>query len=271
MACSRPVVILLCAGVLAGIVGTAGAITSLVSYPALIAVGVAPLAAGVANIVALTMSWPGSALASRPELAGQRDWLTRYAPVAAAGGAIGTALLLVTPAGVFASVVPFLVLAGSLALLVSPWMTRRRRASPRDGSVGPAAEAAEAVGGGSGSGGRSALAAGVLVVSVYNGYFGAGAGVMLLALCLVAVDDRLATANALKNMLVGAASIAAAIGLVGFGRVDWSAVVPLGIGIFAGSTIGPRVTRRLPPGVLRPLVAAVGIGLAVALWLGYGA
>jgi uncharacterized membrane protein YfcA len=262
MACSRLVVILLCAGVLAGIVGTAGAITSLVSYPALIAVGVAPLAAGVANIVALTMSWPGSALASRRELVGQGGWLRRYAPVAAAGGAIGTTLLLSTPAGVFASVVPFLVLVGSLALLVSPWLTSRRRASAPDGY---------GVSGGSGGRDRYAIAVAVLVISIYNGYFGAGAGVMLLALCLVTADDRLPTANALKNMLVGAATIAAAIGLVCFGRVDWSAVVPLGIGEFAGSLIGPRVTRRLPPEVLRPLVAAVAVGLAVQLWLSHGA
>jgi uncharacterized membrane protein YfcA len=265
MACSRPVIVLLCAGVLAGIVGTAGAITSLVSDQELIAVGVAPLAAGVANIVALTMTWPGSALASRRELIGQGAWLRRFAPVAAVGGAIGTTLLLSTPAGVFASVVPFLVLIGSFALLVSPRLTSRRGASTPGGQTG------DGVGGRPGGRDRYAIAAGVLVISIYNGYFGAGAGVMLLALCLVTADDRLPTANALKNMLVGAATIAAAIGLVCFGRVDWSAVVPLGIGMFVGSTIGPRVTRRLPPGVLRPLVAAVGVGLAVQLWLSHGA
>jgi hypothetical protein len=245
------IVILICAGVLAGVVGTAGAITSLVSYPALLVVGVAPLAAGVANIVALTTSWPGSALASRTELAGRRRTLIRYLPVAAAGGAIGTALLLRTSAGAFTRIVPFLVAAGSVTLLVSPLLPPHDR-------------------------GRALLdppwlGAAVLVVSVYNGYFGAGAGVMLLAICLIGVEDALPAANAVKNMLVGAATIAAAIGLVIFGSVAWRAVVPLGIGVFIGSTLGPRVTRRVPASILRPLVAVVGIGLAVQLWLTRGA
>jgi uncharacterized membrane protein YfcA len=74
-------VVLLSAGVLAGMVGTAGGITSLVSYPALLAVGVPALAANVANIVAFVGCWPGSALASRLELEGRGHWLIRWAPL----------------------------------------------------------------------------------------------------------------------------------------------------------------------------------------------
>jgi hypothetical protein len=72
------VVVLFAAGMLAGTVGTAGAITSLVSYPALLVVGIGPLAAGIANIVAVSATWPGSALASRRELTGQGRWLARH-------------------------------------------------------------------------------------------------------------------------------------------------------------------------------------------------
>jgi uncharacterized protein len=106
------------AGVLAGIVGTAGGITSLISYPALLAAGVPALPANVANIVALVACWPGSALASRPELQGKAAWLRRWAWVSAAGGAIGAALLLSTSPEAFGRVVPFLVAAGSVALLL---------------------------------------------------------------------------------------------------------------------------------------------------------
>ena len=251
-------IVLLGAGVLAGLVGTAGAITSLISYPALLATGVAPLAASVANIVALTTSWPGSALASRPELAGRGRWLARHAPLAALGGAIGTALLLCTSPAAFERIVPFLVAAGSVTLLLAPRLTARRARRASRSRHAPTREPPWA-------------ATGIVAVSIYNGYFGAGAGVMLLALCLVYADESLPAANALKNMLVGAATIAAAIGLVAFGHVDWGAVVPLGIGVFAGSTLGPAVTRRISADVLRPLVAAVGIGLAVQLWVTHGA
>src|SRR5580658_424647 len=95
------VVFLLAAGIAAGMVGTAGGITSLISYPALLAAGVPALPANVANIVALVACWPGSALASRPELQGKASWLRRWAWVSAAGGAIGAALLLSTSPGAF--------------------------------------------------------------------------------------------------------------------------------------------------------------------------
>src|SRR5690349_3470170 len=108
------------AGVIAGTVGTAGGITSLVSYPALLVAGLAPLPANVANIVAVAVCWPGYALASRPELQGRASWLRRWASVAAAGGAVGAVLLLSTPSQAFGRAVPFLVAAGSLALLAQP-------------------------------------------------------------------------------------------------------------------------------------------------------
>jgi uncharacterized protein len=241
------VALLLVGGLIAGIIGTAGGITSLVSYPTLLAVGVPPLAANVANVVALVACWPGSALASRPELQARAAWLGRWAPVAAAGGAGGALLLLSTSTAAFDRVVPFLVALGSLALLLQPKLAALRKDDAHPN--------------------RAYFFGGLLAVSVYNGYFGAGAGVMILALCLHTVDRHLARANALKNMLVGAASVVSALIFVVAGPVEWTAVIPLGIGMFAGSTLGPRVARRLPANVLRALVAILGLALAVKLWI----
>ena len=231
------------AGVVAGIVGTGGGITSLVSYPALLAVGLTPLAADVANLVALVACWPGSALSSRRELTGSGRWLARGLPLAALGAAGGALLLLTTPSGLFGHLVPVLLAAGSLALLCQPVLTRRLHA--RRGPV-------------------LALPV-VAAVSVYSGYFGAGAGVLLLATLLVLVDQRLPEANAVKNMLNGAATVAAAAVLVAAGPVDWAAVVPLAAGLFVGATLGPVVVRHLPATVVRVAVAALGLGLAVRL------
>jgi uncharacterized protein len=238
------------AGALAGMVGTAGGITSLVSYPALLLAGIAPLQANVVNIVALVACWPGSAVASRPELAGRGAWLRRWGVVAALGGTVGSVLLLVTPAGVFGQVVPFLVVAGSLALLLQPGIAawQERRPAP-------------------GRGGALLLAGGLFALSVYNGYFGAGSGVLLLALLLLTTEPALVEANALKNMVVGAATITSAILFAVFARVDWAAVAPLAAGTFAGSLIGPRLARRLPPALLRWLVALTGLALAIRLWI----
>lgn len=238
--------VLAVAGVIAGIVGTAGGITSLVSYPALLAVGVPPLAASIANIVALVSCWPGSALSSRTELEGRAGWLWRWVPVSVAGGVAGSALLLSTPASAFRAVVPYLVLAGSLTLLVQPRIS--------------------ALAGHRARGNVPLLLGGLLFVSVYNGYFGAGAGVMTLALLLISVDGDLSRSNALKNMLVGAATVVSAVTFVIFGHVLWSRVLPLMAGMFIGATIGPVVTRSVPAHWLRWTVAAIGAAFAGALW-----
>jgi hypothetical protein len=110
----------------------------------------------------------------------------------------------------------------------------------------------------------------LLPVSAYSGYFGAGSGVMTLSVLLLTVDQHLTRANALKNMLIGTASVTSAAIFIIFGPVDWAVVVPLGIGMFAGSMIGPRLARHIPANVLRWLVALLGIGLAVKLWIAPG-
>jgi uncharacterized protein len=239
---------LVCAGAVAGAVGTAGGITSLISYPSLLAVGLAAFPANVVNMVALVACWPGSAIASRPELKGTGGRLRKWALVSAVGGAIGAALLLSTPAGLFVRVVPFLVAGGSLVLLLQPkleaWKGHRLAHTH-----------------------ELAFLSGLLLVSVYNGYFGAGSGIMLLALLLILVEQDLPRANALKNMVIGAASLVAATAFALFAAVDWAAVLPLAVGTFAGSTVGPRIARRVPPHLLRWSVATVGLGLAVWLWV----
>ncbi len=228
--------------------GSAGGITSLISYPALLAVGVAPLAANVTQAVAFVASWPGSALGSRPELRGQGPWLRRWAPLIAAGGAGGVALLLCFPAGVFGHVVPFLLVAASCTMLLQPKVTawHKRRF---------------------GGGNRFLLPIGLFSVALYSGYFGAGSGIMALALLLVTVDQDLARANALKNMFLGVADVVAAIGFVVFGPVHWTAAAALALGLLGGSMVGPSVTRRVPGDLLRVLVAVAGLGLAIWLWV----
>lgn len=239
---------LVVAGVIAGVVGSAGGITSLVSYPALLAVGLQARPASIANIIALVACWPGSAFASQPELKGWGGWLRRWSLVAAFGGAGGAVVLLLTPAGLFERIVPFLVAAASIALLFEPRLTAWRARRHEGTHV-------------------TALAAGVFPLSVYNGYFGAGSGVMILTLMLLLVDRRLPTANALKNMLIGAGTVASAAVFAFTGSVDWSAVIPLAIGMLIGSSLGPRVTRRLPARLLRLLIVLLGMVLAVQLWI----
>jgi uncharacterized protein len=233
----------------AGVLGSAGGTASLISYPVLLAVGIPPLAANVTNAVAFVAAWPGSALGSRPELRGQGPWLRRWAPLAAAGSAAGAGLLLVTPARTFDRVVPFLLAFAALALLIQPRVSAWLAGHPAGGS-------------------QLILPGGLALASVYDGYWGAGAGVMTLALLMITTDQHVARSNALKNMLLGVADVACCVVFIVCWPVDWAAVAPMAGGFLAGSMIGPSVTRHIPGNALRVIAALAGLGFAIRLWAG---
>ena len=243
MVSDSDIALLAVAGACAGLVGSAGGTASLISYPALLAVGLPPLQANVTNSVAFVANLPGSALGSRPELRGRGAWVLRWGLVVAAGGAVGAVLLLVTPQDVFNRVVPFLVALAALALLFQPrisaWESRR--------SLSHSA---------------LVLPCGLAAVAVYNGYWGAGSGVMTLAVLLLAVERDFARANALKNMLLGAGDLPVALIFALFGPVVWSAALPMAAGWVLGSRFGPSITRRVPGDAIRVVVALAGLGLA---------
>ena len=87
----------------------------------------------------------------------------------------------------------------------------------------------------------------------------------MLALLLVGLPLSLLVGNALKNVLLGVANGAAAIGFAPFGPVQWWAVLPMGVGVLIGSWLGPAVARRLPDTALRIGIGLAGLALAVAL------
>jgi uncharacterized protein len=238
---------LLVAGMVAGVIGTAGGITSLVSYPALLAVGLPAYEANVANLVAGVACWPASALVSRPELRAVRAHLPAGMAAAAAGAAAGSGLLLVTGSDLFRQLVPFLVAAGSCVLLAAPRLTSWYAKAGGDRA-------------------RSATFA-VALISVYGGYFGAGSGVMLLAATLVLTSRRIAEANASKNMYLGAGGVASALILTTAAPVPWTCVAVLAGGLLVGSLVGPLLARRLPAGILRWAAAILGFALAVILFV----
>jgi uncharacterized membrane protein YfcA len=234
---------LLVAGAVAGIVGTAGGITSLVSYPALLAVGIPPLAANVTNSVAVLGSGVGSTLRAGPDIDGHSRTLRVWTPPTVVLSFVGAVLLVSTPSDTFDRIVPFLVAAGSAILLAQPaiarWQVRRGIAPHRTG-----------------------VAVAGAVVAAYNGYFGAGSGILLIALLMLTTERVLHRANSLKNVILVASDVLPAVLFALVGGVVWSAVWPLGIGALAGGLVGPTVARRAPARVMRVLIATCGFVLA---------
>lgn len=261
--------LLVLAGVGAGLAGSMAGLASLVSFPALLAVGLAPVAANVTNTVALVGSSLGAAAGSRPELVGQWRRVSRLAPAVAVGGLVGAGLLLLGPATAFEAVVPYLVAASALLLLAQEWAGRvaARRAS-RTGEESRRHIGTQDAGRGTREGAGTAATLGLGAVSVYSGYFGAGSGVVVLAvLGAVFPGDTPHRLNATKNVLLGVANGVAAVVFAVSGPVVWLAALPLALGFLAGGRAGPVLLRRVPRHLLRVAIGIAGLGLAVQLWL----
>ena len=155
------VALLVLAGVGSGLVGYGAGLASVVSYPALLAAGLSPLAANATNTAALTGVALGGVGSARTELAGMRSRIVRFGAAGLVGGAVGAGLLVVLPESVFAAVVPWLVVLGALVLLFRPALRRLHRGRWSEHS-------------------RLVVVA-VGLVAVYGGYFGAGAGTLVVA------------------------------------------------------------------------------------------
>ena len=232
------------AGVAGGLTGSVAGLASIVSYPALLAVGLPAVTANVSNTVALVFSSIGSVWGSRPELVGQRALARQLGVVAVIGGALGGTLLLLTPSDQFARVVPWLIGGASLAVLLPRPLRQGSEVTRRPGWK---------------------LSLTVLLVAVYGGYFGAAAGVLLLAALMLMTGEVLARSNAMKNLILGLANAVAAVAFTVFGPVHWLAVLPLAAGFLIGGRTGPVIVRHAPTGPLRLIIALGGIGLAVHL------
>ncbi|MGZ4271488.1 MAG: sulfite exporter TauE/SafE family protein [Solirubrobacteraceae bacterium] len=221
---------------------------SLISFPALLAVGYPGVAANVTNLVALVPGYASGTAAYRRQLEGQGRRMRTLGATSAIGAATGTAVLLSTSAGAFDAVVPALVLLACGLLAAQPVLAR-------------------AMAGRTGEHGGPLLYALVFLAAVYGGYFGAGLGIMLLAVLAAALADDLQRLNALKGALSLVVAIVTAVAVGLFGPVAWLPAAIMAVASVAGGVLGARIAQRLPAGVLRWGIVAYGVALAVVLAL----
>jgi len=246
------------AGLAAGAVNAIAGGGTLITFPALLAVGLPPVVANITSSVGLVAGYAGGSLGYRRELAGQGARVRALVPVAVLGGLAGAVVLLVTPAEAFRVAVPYLVLLACGLLAAQPRLARivADRRAAREGA-GPDGTSTADTG--------WDVRAGVLVSSVYGSYFGAGLGVLLLGVLGVLVKDGLQRLNALKGLL---SLIVNAVGVAVFvfsGRVEWPVAIALGVAAWVGGLLGVRLARVLPAKVLRYAVVLLGVTVAVVL------
>lgn len=238
------VLLLFAAGVGAGLIGYLAGLASLISYPALLAVGLSPLAANATNTIAIIGGGWGAAVSGSKMLRqAERRRLITECVLAAIGGIAGALLLVVTGEKVFATVVPWLIALAAVTLLLSPSIKRLSGSTERWGLY------------------RIVL----LVVCVYGGYFGAGSGIVLLATLRILTSYPWVKSVLWKTILLALANVTASVIFIFLAPIAWSAALIMFVGNIVGGYLGPTVQRWIPETLSRYVIAAGGLYLAWTL------
>ena len=229
------------AGLAAGTINTMVGSGSLITFPTLLACGCAPLDPPVANTVGLVPGSISGAIGYRRELAGQRPRAVRLGIASGAGGLTGAVLLLAFP-GAFAAIVPVLIAVALVLVAAGPRLSRAL-ASHRHAESH-----------------RSwPLALLFYATAIYGGYFGAGMGIIMIALLTIFVADDIQRLNGLKNVLAALINGVAGILFILVAPVHWDIALLIAGGSIVGGQVGARVGRRLPPSALRLAIICVGL------------
>lgn len=219
---------------------------SFLSFPALLFAGVPPIPANATNNAAMWVGTLGSARGYREEIRGVRRRLPPLLAVSIAGSVLGAVTLLLTPAATFERLIPWLLLFATALFAASPRLTRRTASAPPH------------------SGWQLAVQ---FCVAIYGGYFGAGMGIMMLAVLALSGLPTFNAQNAVKNVLAVAINGVALIPFAIARVVDWRFALPMAAIALLGGYFGARFFRRVPQRVARTVVIAIGAAMTVAFFI----
>ncbi len=242
---------LLTASFIAGIMNAIAGGGSFLSFPAMLAIGVAPIQANATNTVAL---WPGqltSVAALRTDL--RRDLLPVIVTASILGGVGGAIVLLHTPQVTFLNLVPWLLLIASLLFGISGPVSRWLRRRPTSASTAPLTRRTPPL---------IPLFLVLLPICFYIGYFGAGAGFLIMsALALFGVEE-MNKLNALKVLAACLSNLCAVLTFIISGAIVWHYCFVSMLFAGTGGYVGARYARRMDADVLRSVVVVTGLTMA---------
>jgi uncharacterized membrane protein YfcA len=256
------------AAMAAGLVNALAGGGTLISFPALTAVGIPTVAANITNTVALTPGYLGATLGQAKDLRGQERRLWILLPAGVVGGLLGGIILVNTEERLFRAIVPYLILlaCGLLAVQEPVRNYLVRRAGQKKGTRGNSGElrgTQESSVSVAEYRSETWAALPVGLAAVYGGYFGAGVSVIVLAVLGLVLDDNLTRLNALKQAVSFSINVTAAVFFLFSGDVVWPAALVMMVGALIGGALGGRLAGRIRPVVLRRVVVAVGVVVAV--------
>jgi uncharacterized membrane protein YfcA len=259
---------LLGSSVAAGAINAVAGGGTLLSFPAAMAAGLSPVVANASNAVALMPGSLAAAWAYRGFLGDKKRLALWLALPATVGAVLGAMILRVTKPSVFEAIVPWLILGATLVILLQQlglrWRSVTVAAAPT-ATAGSTATAARA---------RRRLLLVLFfqfLVGIYGGYFGGAMGIIMLAYLSLIGGMEIHQMNAIKNLLAGLVNGVASVYFVARGMVDARAAALMTAGAIVGGLVGARIARRIQPRVVRWIVIAIGLGLALIFALrGFG-
>ena len=218
-------------------------------FPALLFVGIAPIQANATNTIAL---WPGtvaSIAAYRGELARVRNQIVPLIVSGCFGALIRALILLKTPQATFLRMVPWLLLGATVLFAVSPPIARFFREMQRESARRHDHRALWIA---------TALQ---LVIAVYIGFFGAGAGILMLAMFAMMGIESIHTMNGMKTVLAGVCNGIALVTFIFAGAVVWPEAIVMTVGAAIGGYAGAHYAQKVDPRIVRGIVIATGASL----------
>jgi uncharacterized protein len=228
----------------AGMINALAGGGTLLTFPFLLAIGLPPVTANVTNTLGL---FPGSlagTLAQANDLKGQRNRLWIVIPTAFLGGLTGGILLLKTNEALFSNLVPFLILLAACLLAIQAplhnWLAHRQVSGTS--KVIP----------------ETWLLLPVFMGAVYGGYFGAGLGIILLAVFGLLLKNSLAELNVLKQLIAFTTNFTASVLFIFSGKAVWSIAAVMMAGALLGGTLGGRLASKVKPAALRWIMVTIG-------------
>jgi len=238
------------AGFWAGMINVVVGSGTLVTFPTLLLFGYPPIVANISNNIGLVGGGLSGSWGYRREIAANKRLLLRFLPLSVLGGLGGALLLLVLPAEAFQMIVPVLIVIGLAMVALAPRVQRVAAAKAGPAASGPAPSRWRAL----------LLLAGIGVLGVYGGYFGAAQGILIVGLMSMVTIESLQRINAIKNVLTTAVNGVAAVTFMVFAgdAINWVLVLIIAVGATLGGLLGARVGRKLSPLALRATILVIG-------------
>lgn len=219
---------------------------SFLTFPALIFAGVPPISANASNNAAMWVGTLGGARGYWPDVRPHRKMLTNMFIVSSVGALLGACLLLLTPAATFARLIPWLLLFATIVFALSPGLTARHSGDPEHQTWQYAAQFA---------------------VATYGGYFGAGMGILMLAILAFSGLPSFNATNGMKNVMSAVINGVALIPFILARVVDWHYAVPMAVTALLGGYFGAKFFRRVPSSIARIVVIAIGATMTIVFFV----